>query len=236
VEAPEAAEHGSEIAAAKPDLLRGPVIHPAAPPVKVFNNQRILGVIPDFQTVQDGSRPVPPLTARQKWDLALKETVDPFNLVNAAIGSGFSQASNQTPKYGVRAPALAQRFGAAVGDMTTQNFFSAGVVATLLHQDPRYYRLGTEAGIRRRILYSATRLLVCKQDSGKWGFNASNVFGMMMGIAASNLYYPSASVSGAVMAGRIETSMFGGLTGNLMSEFWPDLQQVEHKLFHHKGN
>jgi hypothetical protein len=49
--------------------------------------------------------------------------------------------------------------------------------------------------------------------------------GMGLGIAASNVYYPSASRSGSVMAGRIETSMFGGVTGNLMSEFWPDIQE-----------
>jgi hypothetical protein len=52
---------------------------------------------------------------------------------------------------------------------------------------------------------------------------------MMLGIAASNLYYPAASVNGAVMAGRLETSLFSGVTGNLMSEFWPDVQQ---KFFH----
>jgi hypothetical protein len=48
---------------------------------------------------------------------------------------------------------------------------------------------------------------------------------MSLGIAASNVYYPSASRTGTVMAGRIETSMFGGVMGNLMSEFWPDLQK-----------
>ena len=69
-------------------------------------------------------------------------------------------------------------------------------------------------------------------DPGSLGFTlatsnsvASGIGGMMMGIAASNLYYPAASVSGSVMAGRISTSMMGGAIGNLMSEFWPDLQQ-----------
>jgi hypothetical protein len=34
------------------------------------------------------------------------------------------------------------------------------------------------------------------------------------------------------MMGRVETSLFGGLTGNLLSEFWPDLQR---KLFRKKS-
>jgi hypothetical protein len=34
-----------------------------------------------------------------------------------------------------------------------------------------------------------------------------------------------------VMLGRLNTSFSGGIMGNLMSEFWPDLQK---KFFHHK--
>src|SRR6185369_14942843 len=66
------------------------------PPVETFNSERIMGVIPDYQTVTEtpGGRAIP-LTGKQKWSLALKETVDPFNLVNAVIGAAFSQKGNQ---------------------------------------------------------------------------------------------------------------------------------------------
>jgi hypothetical protein len=194
-----------------------------------FNEERILGVIPDYQTVTDPGHTVRPLTARQKWTLGLKETIDPFNVLNAAMGAAFSQNGNQTPKYGEGGRALGKRFGAALADFGTQNFFSAGVLASILHQDPRYFRLGPGYTLRHRVLYSISRLVVTRQDSGKSAFNASGIFGMMLGIGASNLYYPSASVHGSVICGRIETSLFGGFSGNLMSEFWPDLQQ---KFFH----
>lgn len=194
-----------------------------------FNEERILGVIPDYQTVTDPGHTARPLTVRQKWTLALKETVDPFNVLNAALGASFSQAGNQTPKYGEGGAAYGKRFGAALADFGTQNFFSAGVLASVLHQDPRYFRKGPGTGIPRRILYSVSRLVVTRQDSGRSAFNASGIFGMMLGIGASNLYYPSASVHGGVMCGRLETSLFGGVSGNLLSEFWPDLQR---KFFH----
>ena len=190
-----------------------------------FNEERILGVIPDFQTVTDPGHSVHPLTVRQKWTLALKETADPFNVLNAAMGAAFSQAGNQTPKYGEGGAAYGKRFGAALADFGTQNFFSAGVLASLLHQDPRYFRKGPDSGVPRRILYSLSRLVITRQDSGRPAFNASGVFGMMLGIGASNLYYPSASVHGGVMCGRLQTSLFGGVSGNLLSEFWPDLQR-----------
>jgi len=188
-------------------------------------------VIPDYQTVTENGIRVAPLTGKQKWQLGLKETVDPFNIASAAMTAAFSQMGNQTPKYGEGGAAYGRRFGAAVADFGTQNFFSAGLLANVFHQDPRYFRKGPEAKIPTRILYSLSRVFVARQDSGRQAFNISGILGMGMGIAASNLYYPSASVSGSVMAGRVETSLFGSVTGNLMSEFWPDLQK---KFFHKK--
>ena len=151
--------------------------------------------------------------------------MDLFNIASAAMTAVFAQHDNQTPKYGEGWSNYGRRFGAAVADFGTQSFFSAGVFATLLHQDPRYFRKGPEARVLPRVWYSVTRLFVCRNDSGRPAFNASNLLGMGMGIAASNAYYPSASRNGSVMMGRVETSLFGGLTGNLMSEFWPDLQR-----------
>jgi hypothetical protein len=201
-------------------------------PVSVpLNEERIFKVIPDYQTVQDTSHPVAPLTAKQKWDLAWREATDPFNIGSAAMTAAFSQHDNQTPKYGEGWPNYGRRFGAAIADSGTQSVFSAGVFATLLHQDPRYFRKGPGAGVLSRTWYSVTRLFVCRSDSGRAAFNGSNLLGMAAGIAVSNAYYPSASRTGAVMAGRVETSLFGGLTGNLLSEFWPDIQR---KLFHRK--
>lgn len=204
----------------------------SAPAPAPLNESRILKVIPDYQTVQDTSHPVAPLTHAQKWNLAWRETTDPFNIVSAAVTAAFSQRDNQTPKYGEGWPNYGRRFGAAIGDFGTQNFFSAGVFANLLRQDPRYFRKGPQAKVLPRVWYSVTRLFVCRDDEGRSVFNTSNLLGMSAGIAMSNLYYPSASRTGTVMAGRIETSLFGGVTGNLLSEFWPDIQK---KFFHKKA-
>lgn len=193
-----------------------------------LNRERILGVIPNYQTVDDGGGGVAPLTRCEKWDLALKDTMDPFNVLSAAFGSAVSQAERDTPDYGQGSRAIGERFGAAWLDLTTQNFFSAGL-AGVFHQDPRYFRKGPQAGIARRVLYSVTRLVVTRQDSGARAFNVSGLLGMSMGIAASNIYYPPGSARGTVMLGRVETSLTGQITSNLLSEFWPDIQ---HKFFH----
>ena len=200
-------------------------------PIPDLNPRRILGVIPNYQTVSDPNHAVLPLTVKQKWSLALKESVDPFNLGNIILGASTSQWGNRTPKYGEGACAYSERFGAAWADMATQNFFSAGLLASVLHQDPRYFRRGPRSGILARVGYSLSRVVVARQDSGASAFNASGIGGMLLGIAASNAYYPAASVRSRVMASRITTSLTGSVTGNLLSEFWPDIQKL---VFHHK--
>jgi hypothetical protein len=215
--------------ALEPDLILHSLPASPIPSPVPLNTRRILGVIPDYQTAD--ARVTTPLTVRQKWELAFRESVDPFNIVSAAVGAAFSQDGNQTPKYGEGGPAFAKRYAAALADMTTQNVFSAGLLATVLHQDPRYFRMGPQGGsIPKRAVYSLSRLFIARQDNGKETFNICGIGGMVLGIAASNLYYPAASVNGQVMAGRLTTSLFSGVTGNLMSEFAPDLQ----KLFLHR--
>jgi len=202
-------------------------------PVDPISNDRILGVIPNYQTVSDPNKPLAPLTPRQKFTLFVKETVDPFTFVSAAMGAGMSQAGYQTPKYGVGIVPYSQRLGAAYADMATQNFFADALLATVLHEDPRYYRMGPSHSIPRRVVYSMTRLVIGKTDSGHATFNFSGVGGMAMGIALSNAYYPSQSVSGSVTEARFLSSVTGFALGNLLPEFWPD---VKEKLarWHHK--
>jgi len=234
-QSPALADSEEPLAALLPAMLPEPAIPvPVVPSAPALNDNRILGVIPDFQTVRDPATRFAPLTPKQKWNLAFKENVDPFNILSAAMTAGFSQMGNQTPKYGEGGPAYGRRFGAALADFGTQNVFSAGLLANLLHQDPRYWRKGPGTSIVKRVVYSVSRIVITHQDSGTMAFNASGVFGTVLGIAASNVYYPAASVRGEVMLSRLNTSFTGGIIGNLMSEFWPDLQGLESRFLHHR--
>jgi hypothetical protein len=190
-----------------------------------LNHGRIMGVVPNYQTVDNATAATPPLTPKQKWLFFLEETRDPFNIAAEALSAGLSQADNQTPKYGEGGAAYAQRFGAAAGDFTSQNFFSDALLACLFHQDPRYFRKGPQSRFLPRIAYSLSRIAVARQDSGRETFDASGVFGMMLGIGASNLYYPAVSRRGTVMATRLGTSVAGWAIGNVAAEFWPDIQR-----------
>ncbi|MDQ6663255.1 MAG: hypothetical protein M3Z23_02545 [Acidobacteriota bacterium] len=202
------------------DIPEALPVHPATP-----SDDRILGVIPNYQTVSDPNKAVKPLTVREKWKLAIRESVDPYSFVSAALGAALSQAGNDTPKYGNGFAPYMQRFGAANADLATQSLFSDGLLASLFHEDPRYFRKGPGSPVLARVWYSMTRLVVTRRDSGRSSFNFSGVLGMGMGIALSNAYYPAPSVNGSVVGSRFVTSLTGASLGNLLPEFWPDFKQ-----------
>src|SRR5580704_6985488 len=196
-----------------------------------LSNDRIFGVIPNYQTVSNPQKNIGPLSVKQKFELFAKETSDPFTITAAAAGAALSQADNDHPRYGQGSGPYAERFGAAVADVTTQNFFSDAVLASLLHEDPRYFRRGPEYRFWPRLGYALSRVVVTRTDAGKARFNNSGIFGMAMGIALSNAYYPNSSVSGNVAAVRLGTSLVSSALSNILPEFWPDIKQ---KFFHHK--
>jgi hypothetical protein len=188
------------------------------------SDDRILGIIPNFQTVSDPNKPYVPLRARDKWKLFMRETADPYTLISAAAGAAISQWHDDDPKYGAGFKPYMQRFGAAQADLTTQNFFSDAVLASLFHEDPRYFRKGPGTPVLHRIAYAMSRIVITRRDSGSASFNFSGVMGMGLGITLSNAYYPARSVNGVEMGSRLITSLTGAALGNLLPEFWPDVK------------
>lgn len=197
-----------------------------------LSNDRIFGIIPNFQTVSNPDEPFVALPVREKWELFIRETVDPYSFGTAAAGAALSQWRNGDPKYGQGWGPYFQRFGAAQADVATQNFFQDAVLASLLHEDPRYFREGPSRPVMHRIVYALSRVLVTKNDSGRDTFNISGIAGMGLGIALSNAYYPPKSVSWSEMESRVVTSLMATAMGNLLPEFWPDIRARLNRFRH----
>jgi hypothetical protein len=140
------------------------------------------------------------------------------------LGAAWSQATSTTPKYGHGGEALAQRFGAAIGDFNLTDILSR-IFATVLHQDPRYLRKGRRSSFLVRVADSLKQIVVARQDSGVKTFNASNFLGMAAGSGFSNLYYPLPAGPGRSCWASCGYESYGDAMGNLMSEFWPDVRR-----------
>src|SRR5262249_33309870 len=109
--------------------------------LKQQKKQRILGVVPNFNTsnIQNAT----PLSSHQKFRLALRGALDPFTFFAAGMVGGLEQAQNTFPDYGQGAQGYGKRVGAAYADSFSGSMFGGFVFPSLLHQDPRYFRKGS---------------------------------------------------------------------------------------------
>jgi hypothetical protein len=172
------------------------------------------------------------LTVKEKWRHFMDETATPALLGEGAFNAAFSQALNTDPKYGVGAVAFAQRYGASVADIVSQNFLGDFVLASAFHEDPRYFRRGPQYGLWNRVGYAISRAVVIRKDAGGNTFNFSNVLGTAMSVGVSETYYPAPSRTNSAMAVRFGTNVGSAGFANLLPEFWPDFKQWVKRKFH----
>jgi len=161
----------------------------------------------------------------EKWQFFEGETINPFVPMASAITAGIEQAIRADPQYGVGTRAFAERFGAAVGDNVSQNFFSDFAMASLLHEDTRYVRRGAGHGFWSRMGYAISRAFVTRTDSGARTANWSNFLGCGLQAGLSNAYYPPPSRTLAATAINWANSAGASGLGNIFPEFLPDFKR-----------
>jgi len=166
-----------------------------------------------------------PLSAtREKWNYFVHETASPLTFGAGAFNATFSQVTDTDPRYGANGMAYAERFAASLTDIASENFFGDFVVASALHEDPRYFREGQGHGFWSRVGYSLSRALVIRKDNGGETFNFDNVLGSGLSTGFSDLYYPAASRTGKGMAMHFGIDVADNGFVNLAPEFWPDFR------------
>jgi hypothetical protein len=187
--------------------------------IKQQESQRMLGLMPAFNAVLGGK--AVPLTSGQKFKLFFRGSIDPFQFAIAGLDAGIEQAQDEYPEYHQGAEGLAKRYGASFADSFDGNFWGNAVLPSLLHQDPRYFRLGHGKALHR-ILYAASTTVRCKGDNGNWQPNYSNILGNFIGGAISNAYYPASDRGVALTLERGVTVSAEGILGAMAIEFYPD--------------
>src|SRR5271154_1437318 len=156
--------------------------------LRVEEQQRILGVVPNFYASYVWN--AAPLSPGQKFQLALRTSVDPFSFVAAGVVAGIEQGQDTYPGYGEGAPGYAKRFGAAYADGFIGNMIGGAILPSIFHQDPRYFYKGT-GSTSSRALYAISTVFRARGDDGHWEVNYSNLLGFLPAGAISNAYYPA---------------------------------------------
>jgi hypothetical protein len=185
--------------------------------MKEEEHQRVLWAVPNFYVVYNWH--AAPLSATQKFRLALRTERDPFSFLGSLVVAGSEQLTNTYPGYGTGAGGFAKRYAASYADGFTGTMIGGALLPALFHQDPRYFYKGT-GSITSRALYAISTVVICRGDNGKWKPNYSSILGDLASAGISNAYYPASDRHGATVV--IDNSLVGtafGAFSSLMQEF-----------------
>jgi hypothetical protein len=188
--------------------------------------------LPEASHTQKDIQPgqaAPKLSAGDKALLGVRDAFSPFAAVGWLASAGWDQLLNGSPNYGTDSGAFGQRLGAAAIRDTSETLVSDCVLAPLLREDPRYYRMGPGRNFFVRVVYAGTRPIITRTDGGRLTPNFAELGGDLAGSALTNTYYPPLNHGVTQTMETIGGSVGGSAVGDLVSEFLPDLVQ----LFHH---
>jgi len=190
--------------------------------IREQEKQRVLGLVPSFNVSYRTD--AVSLTGGQKMRLAFHTTRDPFIIGSAFLVAGYHEALNDLSGFSWGPKGYMERVGVVYLDTFDGTMIGNGVLPALLHQDPRYFRMGYGSTMHR-IKYSLSTSVIARHDNtGKREPNYSNVLGNLAAGGISNLYYPGNHGVGLTISnGMIQTAE--GAVGSLFQEFWPDISR-----------
>jgi len=183
--------------------------------VKAEEQQRVFGFIPNFYVVYD---PNPePLTAKLKYQLAVKTSFDSVTVIGAAGLAAINQAGD-TPNYRQGWNGYGERFGATAADGVSDIMIGGAILPALLHQDPRYFYQGTGSN-KSRALHALESPFVCRGDNGRVQPNYSSLGGDLASSALSNAYYPPSNRGAGLVFENLALSTSERMLSTLVQEF-----------------
>ncbi len=187
-------------------------------------SKRLFGIIPNYRADQTLST-YQPLTVSEKFNIARNDSFDwpnyfmlaGFALESQVAAGGFSHNGGMT--------GFGEAYGRALGDQIIGSYVTEAILPSVLHEDPRYFRLGSGT-IRHRAMYAASRIFVTRKDDGHNGFNISEIAGNAGFVALATLYYTDMR-SASEGIERYGLQLGNDVVTNLLTEFWPD---IKHRL------
>jgi hypothetical protein len=201
-----------------------PGLHPECQPDSSSSAERVMSCQPDaphFARFLNSATPLP-LTPRQKFILATRNIIDPFNFLTIAGVSAISVAGDAHTADGPGLRGFAKNAGVSLSQDMTGEFFGTFLIPSLARQDPHYHRM-PNLSLRKRIIHVLDEVVIAQSDEGTSMFNYATVVGTIATSSMGNLYVPGRKNSFGASTARIATSLATDPIGNAITEFVPDL-------------
>ena len=167
-----------------------------------------------------------PLSPEQKLKLSVNNSVSLSAFVAANLSAGVNEVHDAPAAYGEGVGAYGKRLGAAMARRASSQFLGTFLLASALHQDPRFF-VRNDLAFGGSVKYAIRRVFVTRSDSGDQAFNWSGLLGMMGAEGLANAYYPDNYRTAANTFSRFGFDMLGNAAGNLLRQYWP---RINHRL------
>lgn len=185
--------------------------------------KRIMGIMPNFRAVSAGTIPPPP-TPKQSFIIATQNTFDYSSFFFVGATSLLAEWGGTHSQLGKGVPGFGRYYWRGFVDKTDGNYLVIFVLPTILHEDERYYSMGT-GGFWKRLTYSASRVVITPDYHGHSTFNASEILGRGIAQGVSLAYYPSKSRTVGQYASKYGYAILRDALTNSFREFWPDISR-----------
>ncbi|HXY78980.1 MAG TPA: hypothetical protein VEH47_09215 [Candidatus Acidoferrales bacterium] len=160
------------------------------------------------------------LSAGQKLRLSVDNSVSVDAGVWAALGSGVGQADDHPAGYGQGWGGYGKRFGANLARESSNEFFGTFLLASRLHEDPRFYS-EIHPKFFHAVKYSLQHVFVMQNDDGRQVVAWSRLGGPLMAEGLANVYWPDQNRTAGATLFRYGLDLASRWSGNLLRDYWP---------------
>jgi hypothetical protein len=160
------------------------------------------------------------LSTGRKFELFVDNSLSVHTLTWAAVGSSLAQADNSPTGRGQGWDGYTKRFGSSMARQASSNFFGTFVLASALHQDPRFYP-EIRPSLGHAMKYSGARVFVTRNDDGRDVVNWSGLAGPLLAEGLANVYWPEQNRSVGDTFLRYGLDLATRVGGNMLREYWP---------------
>jgi hypothetical protein len=167
------------------------------------------------------------MTWQQKRYHAIHDLTDPANIGTILGISAITIGADSHTAYGPGFKGFGKIVGVSLLEDATGQFFGAFAIPVIAHQDPRYFRM-PHARLSKRIVYSISRTVISRSDSGKSMPNYATLLNYPIGSELANFYVPGIQTNAASTVARIFTGYGLDPVNNLLNEFLPDVASRVH--------
>jgi len=203
--------------AAQPPPDQAPSAQEPPAPVALYNLlQKKSIVFPDIAYSTER------LSAWQKFQLSVDNSVSVDAVTWAALGSAVGQADHSPTGFGQEWGAYGKRFGADMARQSSSEFFGVFLLASALHEDPRFYS-EIHPSFFHAVKYSVQRVFIMRNDDGREVVGWSRLGGPLMAEGLANVYWPDRNRTVEDTLFRYGLDLASRAGGNMLREYWPVL-------------